>query len=121
MASEIVTTDQIATPEFMAAQDFEAILTDELVDQLEDCARSYGTNRRLIYALLTKSKQQLSERIDDLAESAEIYFQMFDAVKNYREHLNAQVEQAEKAELRILCMLSTINARHEAKESGGQT
>ena len=120
MANEIVSTEQIATPEFMAEQNFEAVLTNELVDQLEECARSYGTNRRLMYALLTKGKQELSERIDDLEESAEIYFKMYDAVKDYREHLMAQVEQVDAAEMRILCMLATINARHKAQENGGQ-
>ena len=108
MATESVATDEIATPEFMAAQDFDALLSEADVRELEDCAKSFYPNRRIAYAYLASSKSAILERGDTAGEAAETHLSMLEAMKDYREHLMAQIEQVEIAETRMLCVLATL-------------
>jgi len=111
MAPESVSTDDLATPEFCAALDFEALITDEQAQQIDSDSESWGRNRRLILGLLTRSKAALLDRVSDLDESARIYLEMLDAVGGYKEQLDIWREQADLAEARVLCVMGSIHER----------
>lgn len=108
MATEIVATDEIATPEFMAAQDFQALLCEADVMELEECAKSFYPNRRIAYAYLARSKKELLEAANPPDDAAETYLNMLEHMKSFREHLMAQIEQVEIAQTRMLCVLATL-------------
>lgn len=108
MATESVATDEIATPEYMAAQDFDALLSAADLLELEDCAKSFYPNRRIAQTILSKSKRELLQVATQPEEAANSYLHMLEAVQEYQQHLKHQMEQAEGAEIRILCMLATL-------------
>ena len=111
MASESVATGEIvtiATPEYMAAQDFEALLSDADLLELEECAKSFYPNHRVCLTVMNRSKRQLLELAKEPKEASESYLHMLEAVQDYQEHLKGQMEQAENAKVRILCMLATL-------------
>lgn len=119
MATESVATDAPITPEFMAAQNFDALLSDENITELESIAKGFGVNRRLLYAVLAQSKAQLMERVDDVEESANTYMDMAEVAKDYKKHLHNLIEQADIAETRILCVLGTIETMLPDTDEGG--
>lgn len=111
MASESVPTNgnETATPEFMAAQDFSQLLTDDEMQKLEDVAQSYGISRRMASALLSRSKAFLMDNSkDDPSGSVELYLDMAERMQDYKEHLKNQLEQAEVAEARALVMAASL-------------
>lgn len=109
--------DAPATPEYLATKDFAALLSDDKVQELEGVAKCFGINRRMIYAVLARSKAQLLERVDNIEESVGAYFEMIKATKNYRQHLSHLVEQADAAEVRVLCVLGTLHERIQGGEA----
>lgn len=117
MAKKSVTTesnDDLVTPEEMAAQEFGRLLSDGDVDELEKAARSFGVNRRIGYAILSRSKAELLERAADPAEAVDVYLGMAEAITDYKEHLGNLLEQAEIAQVRALVMAATMAQRAEA-------
>ncbi|MCR6661672.1 MAG: hypothetical protein NVV60_00630 [Luteimonas sp.] len=118
MANESVTeqANDLATAEDFAAVSFEALLSDGDLQELERTANSFAPNRRALQVLLARGKRDLLERAkDDIEGAANIYLDLLDYAKDYREFLKTQGEQIDAAEARILSLLGSLVERIETE------
>ena len=117
MASKSVPTDlsnELVTPEFLAAQDFDALLSESDVDKLEEVARSFGVSRRIGYALLMRDKQFLvAKGATDVESASDTYLNMLEHFKDYKDHLENLLEQVNAAECRAMIVLASLGQQLE--------
>ena len=81
---------------------FEAVFTDEQVEQIEKEQREWGVNRRIMLAFLSRSGEQLVANAGDNREDT--FEKMRDFITEYRDHLKAGVELADCALARLLAL-----------------
>lgn len=92
-----------------ALPDFDALLTKEQMALLEARGRGFGVNRRIVLAVLTRSRAQLIEGDGDTPESvAEVLMKMADTVQDFQDHLKDLEEMAATAWARLIASVQTM-------------
>lgn len=108
MASKNKAKDKPVDVAEMASHDFTALFAKEDLQRLEEIAKGFAVDRRLLQAMLASGKSEILGRVDEPEKSADIFFEMLERAKDYKDHLKGLMEQAETAELRIMCVVATL-------------
>lgn len=106
-----MTTDM--QPAELARMDFDAMLTDEEVSELESVSQSWSRNRRAALAVLSQSKAQMMAQFwqsETPGEHADTLLDLVEHLTAYQSHLDGLREQAESARSRLLVALSAMQA-----------
>lgn len=106
MASESLQPAEIADLEF------EALLTKDDVKELEGVAQGWGINRRLALGVLTQSKAEMLEKFESAPEPgvvADAFMDLYEHIRDYKEHVSHLAQQVETAECRLLVVLAEMH------------
>lgn len=100
--------DAPLTPEAAAANEFDAAITDQQLKEMEKVAHGFGINRRIMFVVLARSKEQLVAPAVEDDEKMEAPFDMYEAMDAYIDHLKRLTGIAETARARLLVVCSTV-------------
>jgi len=78
---------------------FEAVFTQEQMNEYEQKAQGFGVARRITTAVLTRSSKEMIEGFKD---SPDVLLESIEAIHVYMKHLEAAREMAECARARLL-------------------
>ena len=106
--------DAPLTPELAAAHEFDAAITEQQVKEIEEVAHRFGINRRLALVVLARSKGQLVEPSPKDDKTAQVPFDMFEAVDAYIDHLKGMTEMAKTAKARLVVVCSAVALARDA-------
>ena len=91
-----------------ALPDFDALLTKEQMATLEDKLKGFGVNRRIVLAVLTRSRAQLIEGGGTPESSAKGLLTTIKSVESFQNHLKDLEEMAATAWARLFASLQTM-------------
>lgn len=115
-AQESVTLNAKRKPKEAALPDFDALLTKEQMTTLENKLKGFGVNRRIVLAVLTRSRAQLIEGGGGTPESvAEVLMKMASSVQDFQDHLKDLEEMAATAWARLIASVQTMVDRETVK------
>lgn len=111
--------DAIATPEGLAALNFDAAFDDKEMEEMEKGAQGaqHGITRRMALAALTCDKARLVEGFTKDEESRDLLAKMIENITDYIAHLKAVTETMEAAQARLFCVAGSIVLHDEASAS----
>ena len=99
-------------PAEIADLDFEALLTKDEMKEIEGVAQGWGINRRLALGVLTQSKADMLEKFkeaDDPGDVANSFMDLYEHIRDYKEHVTHLAQQIEAAECRLLVVLAEMH------------
>lgn len=101
--------DAAATPEFCAAQDFQAVLTKEQVLEFErHAAEGVGQARRIGLHTMSVSKADAVARFgDDPIGAGQVWIEIQESIDDYIKHLEAVLATMKTASIRAFCLAGT--------------
>jgi hypothetical protein len=114
MASSTVTPTQKSAA--LKRPRFKAVFTDEQVKSFEaGHNETWGVKRRLLMMTMARSSKEMLENFAPLVtdNDGDAFFELYEQIKDYRDHLKAGVEMADAAMARLLWVGQYIANREE--------
>lgn len=96
-----------------AKMDFDAMITDEQMQKMEENAVSWGNDRRASLAVLARSKQQL---VDGFKDNPDLIMELTEGIIKYRDFTKSVLEAAESAIARLIIVSSALVREEEEND-----